>query len=263
MVAVREEIGPISFFSHASLGAGWYIAWRLAVFTAPFWAGPGAVAAALIYVFPERPELALLAAALLVLGLIASFVTSVRLTTRIAAGWALRRWGRTFTQGVWWGIFWRVAVVGFVTSIITGAVQAGAAVYAAVKPWSPEVLFVTMIPYAVMLVSLVVTLRSYGWAMSTMAARRVAGTAAASPPAPGPAPAPALRAAPLPAPRPPVTAAPQAAIPTAMAAPPAASAAVATAPDDRMQCPKCGLRETERGTVIGWHCKVCGWREGR
>jgi hypothetical protein len=262
MVAMREEIGPISFFSHASLGAGWYIAWRLTVFTAPFWAVPAVIAAALIYFFPERPELALVGGALIVLGLIAAFIASVRLTTRVAAGWALQRWGRRFTQGVWWGIFWRVAVVGFITSIITSAVQAGAAVYAALKPWSPEVLFVTMIPYAVMLVSLVVTLRSYGWAMSTMAARRVAGTAAASP-APRPAPAPAPRTAPRPAPRPPVTAAPQVAIPTAMATPPAASAAVATVADDRMQCPKCGLRETERGQVIGWHCKVCGWREAR
>lgn len=258
---MREEIGPISFFSHASLGAGWYIAWRLTVFTAPFWAVPGVAAGALLYVFPERPELVLVAAALMVLGLIAAFIASVRLTTRVAASWAQKRWGRTFTQGVWWGIFWRVAVVGLVTSILSGSVQAGAAVYAAMKPWSPEVLFVTMIPYAVMLVSLVVTLRSYGWAMSTMAARRVAATVAV-PPAPGPAPAPALRAAPRPAPRPPVTAAPLAAIPTAMATPPAA-AAVAAAPDDRVPCPKCGLRETERGQVIGWHCKVCGWREGR
>jgi hypothetical protein len=27
--------------------------------------------------------------------------------------------------------------------------------------------------------------------------------------------------------------------------------------------PKCSLYETERGTVIGWYCKVCGWREGK
>ena len=59
MVDAREGVGPISFFSHASLAAGWYIAWRLTVFTAPFWAVPGAVAGALIYFFPERPELAL------------------------------------------------------------------------------------------------------------------------------------------------------------------------------------------------------------
>jgi hypothetical protein len=32
---------------------------------------------------------------------------------------------------------------------------------------------------------------------------------------------------------------------------------------ERRQCPKCGLSETERGSVIGWYCKVCGWRETR
>jgi hypothetical protein len=127
-----------------------------------------------------------------------------------------------------------VAVVGVITSAIVGAIQAAAATYAALQPWSPEVLFVTLIPYAVMLANVVVTLRSYGWAMSTMVARRLAGHAApvarpsAAPPAARPAPAP-----------------------------------VAAAPGERLQCPKCGLRETERGQVIGWHCKVCGWRESR
>jgi ribosomal protein L37AE/L43A len=37
----------------------------------------------------------------------------------------------------------------------------------------------------------------------------------------------------------------------------------ATSADGKRQCPKCGLYETERGSVIGWYCKVCGWREGR
>lgn len=32
---------------------------------------------------------------------------------------------------------------------------------------------------------------------------------------------------------------------------------------ERKQCPKCGLSETERGSVIGWYCTVCGWRESR
>jgi len=46
------------------------------------------------------------------------------------------------------------------------------------------------------------------------------------------------------------------------------AAAVATAPPPaaaagKRQCPKCSLYETERGSVIGWYCKVCGWRESR
>jgi hypothetical protein len=250
MERVRGTPAPISFFAHASLAAGWYITWRLSVFTAPFWVLPAALAAGLVYygtygtadTAEARPELMLIAAGLVVLGLLAAFVASIRLTTRVASGWAVARWGRPLTRGVWWGIFWRVAVMGAVTGVVTGAVQAGAAMYAAIKPWSPEVLFVTLIPYAVMLVSLVVTLRTYGWAMSTMVARRLAaaGLAAAGP-----------------------AGAEGAALPAPAATPTAAAPVAATAPGEPLQCPKCGLRETERGRVIGWHCKVCGWREAR
>jgi len=55
---------------------------------------------------------------------------------------------------------------------------------------------------------------------------------------------------------------PAAAAPAARPAPPA-PAPRPTAAADRPQCPKCSLYETERGTVIGWYCKVCGWREGK
>jgi hypothetical protein len=235
METARNTPGPISFFAHASLAAGWYIAWRLTVFTAPFWAVPAAIAAALLY-SAEQPELALVAGLLIVVGLVAAFVASVPITNRVAASWAVKRWGRSLSRGVWWGIFWRVALISLVTTLVTGAFQAGAAMYAAVKPWSPEVLFVTLIPYAVMVASLVVTLRSYGWAMSTMVAKRLTGPTSVSA-----APSRTARA-----------------IPT-----PAASTPAAAAPTERLQCPKCGLRETERGQVIGWHCKICGWREPR
>src|SRR5687768_2761965 len=143
MEPARGTPAPISFFAHASLAAGWYIAWRLTVFTAPFWLLPGALATGLLYyggtdAASARPELVLIAAGLVVLGLIAAFVASIRLTTRVASGWAVTRWGRPLTRGVWWGIFWRVAVMGALTGIVTGAVQAAAGMYAALKPWSPE-----------------------------------------------------------------------------------------------------------------------------
>jgi hypothetical protein len=50
-----------------------------------------------------------------------------------------------------------------------------------------------------------------------------------------------------------------AAILVAVSAP--ARAPRAAAPGERMQCPKCRLQETERGSAIGWCCTVCGWRE--
>ena len=33
--------------------------------------------------------------------------------------------------------------------------------------------------------------------------------------------------------------------------------------DGKRQCPKCSLYETELGKVIGWYCRICGWRESR
>jgi len=54
-----------------------------------------------------------------------------------------------------------------------------------------------------------------------------------------------------------VTAPRLAPVAVAAATPPAAVA------EAKRQCPKCGLSETERGTVIGWYCTICGWRESR
>ena len=33
--------------------------------------------------------------------------------------------------------------------------------------------------------------------------------------------------------------------------------------EGKRQCPKCSLYETELGKVIGWYCRICGWRESR
>ena len=258
MEPARGMAAPISFFAHASLAAGWYIGWRLAVFTAPFWLIPGALAAGLLHVVgaadtAAQPELLLAAAMLVVVGLIAAFVASISMTSRIASGWSRKRWGRPVARGVWWGIFWRVAVIGAITGVVTGAAQAAFSVYAAVTPWSPEVLFVTLIPYAVMLGSLVVTLRAYGWAMSTMVAKRLNAEVSApgGPDAGASAPVPRVTSAGAPAPA------------TRVAGAAGAPRSVAPAAAERLQCPKCGLREIERGQVIGWHCTVCGWRERR
>jgi hypothetical protein len=45
-------------------------------------------------------------------------------------------------------------------------------------------------------------------------------------------------------------------------APPAPPPPGGAAPG-RRRCPKCSLYETEKGTVLGWYCKVCGWSESR
>jgi hypothetical protein len=111
------------------------------------------------------------------------------------------------------------------------------------------------------LVNIGVSVLSTGWAMSRVTHEQLGGLAplAPAPLAPLAPPAPAFEAAePVPVPAP--VAVPRAA---PRAAAPAASAPAAVSADGKRQCPKCGLYETERGSVIGWYCKVCGWREGR
>ena len=209
---------PLSFFAHAALGAGWYFCWRMTVYTLPFWGGGLLLAAGLVYVDPQLMPFAALAGAL---GVVGAFVASIPLTNRIARAWALARFGRRLERGVWWGIFWRVLLVSLVAGAVFGAVQFAATLYAATLEWSPTQMFFYMIPYAVMIVNVVVTLRAYGWAMSTMVARRLGGAEAVRRP----------------------------------------DLAAASAPGLGPICPKCGCREIELGSVIGRYCRVCGWSE--
>ena len=70
-----------------------------------------------------------------------------------------------------------------------------------------------------------------------------------------------------------VTEAPDDAVDEQPAAPAPMSQPVAPAPRPRSattvvpgqtrQCPKCGQYDTVLGTVIGWYCRICGWRESR
>jgi hypothetical protein len=83
---------------------------------------------------------------------------------------------------------------------------------------------------------------------------------ASAPIAPAPEPHAVVARAPMPE---------RAAMAAAVAAPSMAAArpspaAVATASSEgKRQCPKCSLYETELGKVIGWYCRICGWRESR
>ncbi len=222
---VERSVEPLSFFAHAALGAGWYFCWRMTVYTLPFWGGGLLIAGGLVYLDPELAPFAALAAGV---GMVSAFVASIPLTNRIARAWALARFGRRLSRGVWWGIFWRVLLVSLAAGVVLGAAQFGAALYGATLEWSPTQLFVHMIPYAVMIANIVVTLRAYGWAMSTMVARRLGGAAGA---------------------------------PRGIAVAPAAVPPVAPAAGLEFVCPKCRGREIETGAVIGRYCRVCGWRE--
>ena len=236
--STARPVEPIGIFTYGALRAGWFYAWRLTLFTLPYWGGAMALGAGLMYL---DPTLGPVAAILVAVGLVAAFIASIPLTNRIAKTWALAWFGRRMTGRVWWGMFWRVLIVSLVAGVMFTAVQIAATMYAATMEWSPMQMFVTMIPYAVLIANLVVTLRSYGWAMSVMVVKRLN---AAGPVTTSRAPRPASAAAPV---------APRSAPAAVPAAPSTAAAAGA--------CPKCGGTDVEQGAVIGRYCRVCGWRE--
>ena len=183
-VADLPAVQPLGLFTYGALKAGWFYAWRMTLFTLPYWGGALAIAAGILYLDRELVPFAGLVAAL---GVVGTFAASIPITNRIAREWARQQYGRRLTGGVWWGIFWRVLIVSFLAGLVFTAAQVGATLYAARLEWSPEQMFVTLIPYAVLIANLVVTLRAYGWAMSVMVARRLAPPPARAAPAPRPA----------------------------------------------------------------------------
>jgi ribosomal protein L37AE/L43A len=286
MPGQTRSIEPFGFFSAESLRAGWYLAWRLTVVVLPLLLVPivvaGVVGAWGLW----------LAAALLALGgIVAAVVVAVQVTNRVAGAWALTEYGRPLARGVWWSVTWRVCLVGVPLSLLL----------APLSLVSQGPLFIggvldLVLPFVGLLLGalyVVATLQSYGWAMSTAVADRL-GVAGALEmddlDEPMPARPPAASRRPVngsPAVVPPVSTperrasapARQGAAPAGAAATPARAAAArarvaaparaaavrpaAARPPAPMQCPRCGLQETERGSIIGWYCRVCGWREKR
>lgn len=233
-----RTVEAFDFFSKDALKAGWYFFWRILLWTLLIGgvAGVGvAVLAGVLFVMGMASPQALQSVVGVLLGVlvVAAFVVGyvwviVKVVNKIAFAWSLKQWGREPTQGVFLEILWRVIVVGILSSI------ANAIINLPVSLLLGDPTVAILVGVIMFVASLGVGILSYGWAMSAAVAKKLGSMA-------------------------PVAAA-------AMAGPPMAAAMSApppprTAPGERMQCPKCGLNETERGAVIGWYCKVCGWRE--
>lgn len=223
------QVEPFEFFTMESLKAGWYLSWRIFVRFLLFAIPAGVIAG--VVVGMGAPAVAPVLAGLVMIGWIYFWI---RWTNTIASMWTEQQYGRALVDGVWWGITWRGMVVGLAMGVGVAVAQflfSGA--FALVGAIAAIGLAVAQV---------VITLQCTGWAMSVMAARQLGGggggvVVAASSAALAPRPAAAATA------------------PTAPR--------VAAEPGQKMQCPKCGLYETELGTVIGWHCRICGWRESR
>jgi len=287
-----QVIAPLGFFTYDAFRAGWYFLWRMCLYTLPAFVVAMIGVVLMVMAFfcagfygqDTKDQAALMEAvtgtqfwigiALIFLGSLGGFIASIPLTTRIARTWALRTWNRTFESPVWWSITWRVFLVSLLVAVIGQGVNV--VIKALTSPTASEgsTLLGGFLSLVVALLNLVVTLLSYGWAMSRVAASRIGGLGVATAVVAGLNPlgyAPTMGpqyTAPRPAPVTPVARAPMQGTAVPVMAPraptpPPPPPASGSAPAGRRQCPKCNLYETEKGTVLGWYCKVCGWSESR
>jgi hypothetical protein len=271
---------PFGFFSVEALRAGWYLIWRQLVRVVPLMAG-----SVLIGYFLISRGLVGFGAFLMAIGIIVGVVWAAVLIPRLASQWSEAIYGYPLTGGgsVWWNISWRSMVVSFVAAVVLTPPQMVATSLTATFKGSALGGLGALLTTLLSLANVAVTLLATGWAMSRVALAQ-SGDFFDGVPAPisllGPTvteptlepsrvatvgAAPVVAEPVMAATR--VTMADRVAVAEPMAAPrPAAppTPAVATATNDgKRQCPKCSLYETEQGKVIGWYCRVCGWRESR
>jgi hypothetical protein len=275
-------IEPYGFFTREALGAGWYLAWRQLIRVVPLAAGAIAVGAGL-----GRVGLVVVGLLIMGLGLAAASIWAALLIPRLASQWAVVTYGYPLTSAlrVWWAIAWRTSVAALVASVILTPPQFVALSLSTSFPGSALDYFGKLLSLLLNLASFVVALFAMGWAVSRVTSAQLSGLPLApvgfpptepisEPVSAGPVAVDARAA--VSAPRSPsspgtavmasATATPVAASPTSR---PGAPAAVLQSPrsiaaaEGKRQCPKCGLYETERGSVIGWYCTICGWRESR
>ena len=224
------RVEPFEFFTLDSLKAGWYLSWRLWLRLLGIYVGVAVLGVVVAISLGRAAGRGLLPILVIVaaVAIVASIYPVVVFTNRIVRGWALSYYGRELHSGVWWGIAWRSAMVSLAMSVGIGVAQfffRGA--FALVAHVASFTLVITQI---------VLNLQATGWAMSVMVARQLEGVEPAVTGASG------------------VGTRPTSASPTSALTPDS---------EGRVQCPKCGQRETEFGQVIGWHCRICGWWESR
>jgi hypothetical protein len=238
-------IEPIKLFTLGALQAGWYFMWRFVVRLFLYGLGPAVLGVVLI-----KLGWLVIGGFLLAAGLAVTVWKSFSLVPDIASEWTEARYGHRLERRwpVYWGITWRVLVVTIVASIV-GAVPSVIGVsFKAAYGDSLLGLIGGVLVAGVSLAQSVLGVMANGWAMSKVAAEELSGMTPVAPPLPVPTP---------------VAARPAPSAPAPVAARPPSTAPGPPTAEGKHQCPKCGLYETERGSVIGWYCKVCGWREGR
>jgi hypothetical protein len=254
-------VEPFGFFTKDALRAGWYLMWRQLVRVVPVGIGATVVGGAL-----GKLGLGVIGVLVMTLGLCAAALWAIVLIPQLASRWAVATHGYPLTGAVrvWWGIAWRVFVASLVAAVILTPPNFVAMSLSTAFANSALGAIGGLLTVLLGIVNFGVSILATGWAMSRVAAMQLSGlplTPAPSMVAPSPVTLPE-----------PLEVATSASVPTLASTPTLAPPAVVTAPhatrapaaaEGKRQCPKCSLYETELGSVIGWYCTVCGWRESR
>jgi len=274
---------PFGFFSLDALRAGWYLIWRQFVRVLPVAAG-SVLVGALLMSRGMRP----LGGFTIAIGLIVAAVWAAVLIPRLTSQWSQSYYGFALAGGgrLWWNVSWRVWVASFVAAVVLTPPQMVAASLKAAFPTSALGGLGSLLAALLGLANIAVALLSTGWAMSRVALAQGGASFETTPASMRDPLGPMVSEPTLDPPvvdpvvahpvtmAEPVGAGAHAAVAerVAHAEPMAAShlaaarpAPVATAEshEGKRQCPKCSLYETELGKVIGWYCRICGWRESR
>ncbi len=272
-------VEPFGFFTRDALRAGWYLVWRQLIRVVPL-----AVGALLIGGALGGLGMGVFGVVVSGLGLCAASVWAALLIPRLASQWAVEHYGYPLTGQVrvWWSIVWRVFVAAFIAAVILTPPNLIALSLSTAFKGSLLGGLGKLLTAVLGLANVGVAVLATGWAMSRVTAMQLSGLPLAlvplepepivseSPLLTSPAetvsfetPAAVAASAPL------TLAVAVAPVPVAIPVAPAPAAAAPqpaggpAAVEGKRQCPRCSLYETERGSVIGWYCTICGWRETR
>ncbi len=246
-------VEPFGFFTFDALRAGWYLVWRQLVRVLLVAVGAGAVGGALTAL-----GMSVVGVIFITLGVAAATIWGLVLIPQLTSRWAEARYGYALSGllGVWWGVFWRVVVAALVAAVIFTPPNFVALSLSSAYPNSALGVLGHLLTALLGVANFIVTVMATGWAMSRVTVAQLSGL----PVAPGLLEAAPVVSQPLPVAPAPIASSAPVAVSEPVALPVSAPAGRA---DGKRQCPKCGLYETERGSVIGWYCTICGWREGR
>jgi hypothetical protein len=259
-----DAVAPFGFFTLDAVRAGWYLIWRQLIRVVPVVA-----ATVLVGVLLAQLGLDAVSAIVLSLGLIVATIWAAVLIPRLTIQWSEQWYGATLTGEIriWWGVTWRVFVASLVAAVICTPPNLVALSLSTSYADSALGVLGGLLTVLLGVASFVVAMLATGWAMSKVAVAQIAML-----PFPVFVPVPGASAAALvmgPVATLAAVEAPGSLAPLAPVVVAAPANGPSPAPSPRpvaasgKQCPKCGLSETEQGSVIGWYCRICGWREGR